>query len=250
MAIGFNKNFDDQNNSTKPKSPPENNGETDDLTQTKSSAQSDDYDTSGNSGGFDAKKIAIVAVVLVIVIAVLFALKANLMKKSSPDTTNVPAATQSVDDETSSDTTSESDDEIGDNAETQATEEPNKYLQGDHDYSDSENNSVPEKVFSAGDYVKDLESEDVPAVYNVEKREYIVAHVSYTAKRAIIDDGMEMFWIDVDYKGKKYRVQCPYYYFKDLDETGICKVNIEVLYLEGGGQIISYMQVVDESYGE
>ena len=57
---------------------------------------------------------------------------------------------------------------------------------------------------------------------------------------------MELYWIDVVYKKKKYRVQVPFYYFKDFDDTGICRVEIEVLTLENGGQIISYMQVIPE----
>ncbi len=66
------------------------------------------------------------------------------------------------------------------------------------------------------------------------------------AKRAVIDDGMEMYWIDVTYRKKKYRLQVPFYYFKDFEEEGICRVEIEVLDLENGSQIISYMHVIDE----
>jgi hypothetical protein len=132
------------------------------------------------------------------------------------------------------------------NGAEETSEPENKYVQGDNNYSDSSKNETTAKYFSADDYVKDLEGEDVSAIYSVDHREYITAHVSYTAKRAIIDDGMEMYWLDVDYKGKQYRVQCPFYYFKDMDETGICRVEIEILYLENGGQVISYMQVVAE----
>lgn len=121
------------------------------------------------------------------------------------------------------------------------------FVQGDPSYDDSNNNTTSGKVFDENDYVKDLKGADVSAVYSVSSRNYIKTHVSYTAKRAIIDDGMEMYWLDVVYKKKKYRVQVPFYYFKDLDDEGICRVEIEVLNLEGGGQIISYMQVVDES---
>lgn len=121
------------------------------------------------------------------------------------------------------------------------------FVQGDPNYGDSNNNATSNRIFNENDYVKDLKGADVSAVYTVSNRNYIKTHVSYTAKRAIIDDGMEMYWLDVLYKKKKYRVQVPFYYFKDLEDEGICRVEIEVLNLEGGGQIISYMQVIDES---
>lgn len=113
-------------------------------------------------------------------------------------------------------------------------------------FSDSEEGTTTEKYFSSSDFVKDLNGLDVPAVYNVKSRSYIKDFVNYDAKRAIMDDGMELYWLEVTYKNKKYRVQCPFYIFKDLDDSGICVVEIEVLNLEGGEKIISYMQVVQD----
>ena len=57
---------------------------------------------------------------------------------------------------------------------------------------------------------------------------------------------MEMYWLEIVYKDKPYRCQVPYFIFKDLDTTGICVVEIELLTLEGGEQIISFMQVVSD----
>ena len=58
-----------------------------------------------------------------------------------------------------------------------------------------------------------------------------------------------MFWIDVTYKQKNYRLQVPFYYFKNFDESGVCRVQVEVLDLEDGSQMITYMQVVAEDDG-
>ena len=115
------------------------------------------------------------------------------------------------------------------------------------DYYASEANTTTEKVYSASDYIKDLNGIDVSAVYNVQNRAYIQDYVNYETRRAIIDDGMELYWLEVVYNDKKYRVQCPFVYFKDLGEKGICKVEMEVLTLEGGGKIISYMQVMPDT---
>ncbi len=120
------------------------------------------------------------------------------------------------------------------------------FVQGDNNYADSENNQPAGTFSSPAEYVKGLEGEEVPVNYSVQSRQYVTAHVSYVAKRAVIDDGMEMYWIDVTYRKKKYRLQVPFYYFKDFEEEGICRVEIEVLDLENGSQIISYMHVIDE----
>lgn len=113
-------------------------------------------------------------------------------------------------------------------------------------FEDSNNNTTTAVVYSASDYIKDLNGVDVSAVYNIKSRDYIQDFVNYEAKRAIIDDGMELYWLEVLYGSKKYRVQVPFYAFKDLDKTGICAVEIEVLTLEGGEKIISYMQIITD----
>ena len=113
-------------------------------------------------------------------------------------------------------------------------------------FDGSGNNTTTAIVYSESDFIKDLNGVDVPAVYNVKSRDYVKDFVNYEAKRAIIDEGMELYWLEVTYSGKKYRVQVPFYVFKDLDKTGICIVELEVLTLEGGEKIVSYMQVITD----
>lgn len=114
------------------------------------------------------------------------------------------------------------------------------------DFSTSEKSHTTKKVYDADDYLKDLNGVDVAAVYNVVERNYIQDYVSYTAKRAVIDEGMELYWLEAKYDDKKYRIQVPFYYFKDLKSKGICKVEMEILTTEDGGKIISYMQVIED----
>lgn len=128
------------------------------------------------------------------------------------------------------------------------TIDPNGINPGITDYKHSINNQTSPYVYDASDYIKDLNGLDVSAVYNVESTNYIVDYVSYETRRAEIDDGMELYWLEAKYSGKTYRIQVPFYYFKDLGTEGICKVEMEVLSLVGGGKIISYMEVVDDSY--
>lgn len=116
---------------------------------------------------------------------------------------------------------------------------------GEADYSTSSKSKTTSKVFDTDDTLKDINGVDISATYNVTSRDYVYDYVSYVAKRGIIDDGMEIYWLEATYAGKKYRIQVPFYYFKDLNEEGVCRVQMEVLNIEGGGKVISYMQVVD-----
>lgn len=120
---------------------------------------------------------------------------------------------------------------------------------GAADYSNSDKNTTTSKTYDSNETLKDINGVDINATYNVVSRDYLYDYVSYTAKRGIIDDGMEIYWLDADYHGKKYRIQVPFYYFKDFEEKGVCKVQVEVLNIEGGGKVISYMQVVDNDAG-
>lgn len=106
--------------------------------------------------------------------------------------------------------------------------------------------SAPKEIYDADDYIKDINGVDVAAVYNVDSVDEVIDYVNYSKKRAIIDDGMEMYWVEVVYEGKKYRVQVPFRTFRYLKDKGICKMKMEVLNISGGGKIISYMSAVND----
>lgn len=191
---------------------------------------------------FDGKKIAVIIGAIVVVMVLLLVVVPKLTNSEGsgqPTATVAPSAT--VGDGTG--TTGDGTDATSDTGDGENT---NVYTEGDTNYAKSDKNETTAKVYKPDEYIKDLTGKDISAVYTVKSRDYIKAHVSYKAKRAIIDDGMEMYWIDVVYKKKNYRVQVPFYYFKDFEDSGICRVEIEVLTLENGGQVISYMQVIPE----
>lgn len=131
-------------------------------------------------------------------------------------------------------------------AETNELVDDNAIDPGAPDYDSSDKSHTTPIVYGADDYLKDINGVAIAANYNVIRRDYVFDYVSYVAKRGIIDDGMEVYWLEADYEGKKYRIQVPFYYFKDFSETGVCRVQIEVLNIEGGGKVISYMNVVGE----
>lgn len=128
---------------------------------------------------------------------------------------------------------------------------------GDNDYNDGltvdENGELSAKtsatVYSSTDFIKDLNGVNIPAVYTVKDISVVYMNVNYEKRRAIMDDGMELYWIEVDYGGKRYRCTTTFARFKVLKNRGICRVCAELLTLENGEHIISYMRVVDDNEG-
>lgn len=91
--------------------------------------------------------------------------------------------------------------------------------------------------------VTDLNKNIVDKNYNVKyintKRDY----VNYKKHRSVMDKGLEVYWFDVIYLNRHYVMQVPYRYFNEMREEGIIEVDLEVLTLEDGGEIISNMQI-------
>lgn len=227
MAIGMQKNVQNRG----PRS----------TTSPKQSEDVEGVDVIDVSKKFDPKFIIIgVVVVLIVVgIVILFTTKSNNKGKGDAKKVENTETAQQVDENsTESDVEGEND-----SVEVQTGD---KISPGTRDLWDEGIYSTPATVYSATDYIADLNGNNVSAVYNVSEKNYVTDYVSYTSKRAIIDNGMEMYWLEADYDGKAYRIQIPYQYYVNLGDKGICKVNMEVLTLEGGGTIISYMQVVNE----
>lgn len=111
---------------------------------------------------------------------------------------------------------------------------------------DTEGGTTTAKVYSANDFIKDLNGVDISAVYNVKSFSYLTDYVNYEKRRAIMDDGMELYWLDITYHNKKYRCTVPFYIFKSLDSSGITRVKLELLTLDNGEKVISYMRVAEE----
>lgn len=211
----------------------------------------DDIDDPNNSEG-NVKKVAVISAIVVFVVVLMFIFVPKILNSSSTssdgnlssayveDQTEVTSSEGSSEESTSDPTTSEGEGE---------EEEVQSFVDEEPDYANSDNNQAVGEPGDADDFVMNLTGQQVPADYIVKNRSYVKAYVNYELHRGVIDDGMEIYWIDVVYKKKSYRAQIPFYYAKDLSSEGICRVEMELLDLENGGQIISYMQVVSGDDG-
>lgn len=100
-------------------------------------------------------------------------------------------------------------------------------------------------------YLKDISGLTMNAQYTVSSIETIRDFVNYRKMRGQIGVGYELLWLDVTYKEQSYVIQVPFTLYKELDNTGIIVVDMEVLHIpivtaEGKreGSIVSSMSVV------
>lgn len=253
MGIGMNKGGGAKQApkpKTKPETSSENTEEVDDI---------DDF-TVSQSKSVDKRMIILGAIAVIVIIAIIFAVSFS-KKSTSENNTESQSTEQTGSDLAGVQGTPEGSnnlDATGDSADN--TDNTGSY-QVNNGGTSSDNTIKPgitnydeelsvmttgATVYSANDFIKDLNGLEVSAIYNVESIEYVTDYVNYETRRASMDDGMELYWIEAKYHDKKYRVQIPYCYYKSMQDNGICKVNMEVLNLVGGGQLISYMQVIPE----
>lgn len=83
-------------------------------------------------------------------------------------------------------------------------------------------------------FTKDLNSKPIAEEYKIDSIYTTIDFISYTKKRATSDDGIELYWLDAEYKGKKAKVQVPFSIFKELDPVGVTVVEVEVVRVDTG----------------
>ena len=94
-------------------------------------------------------------------------------------------------------------------------------------------------------FISDVNGNKIPKDFVVQRVSDETDFVNYVKRRGMTGDGIELLWLDAQYKGIPYSVQVPFKIWKELDQQGITVVDMEVLYLEDGSKVISYMKVKD-----
>ena len=129
--------------------------------------------------------------------------------------------------------------------EPSVTMEDGEIKPGLSDFEGGDHNTNTGEVTDTGDFLKDINGSQIPKHYEVKKITYETDFVSYVKKRGVTGDGVELLWLDAEYKGNPYVIQVPFKVWKELDETGITVVDMEVLTIDKDLKVISNMQVKD-----
>lgn len=101
-------------------------------------------------------------------------------------------------------------------------------------------------VENYNNFVKSVDGKDVEVDYTVSRIDTVSDFVNYTKHRGVTGTGIELYWLEATYLDRPYVIQVPFSVFKELGDTGIVPVQVEVLYLKDGSKIISYMEIDTE----
>lgn len=127
------------------------------------------------------------------------------------------------------------------------TDDPKPSGIGIQDFTGNTTMTSDSPLTNPDGFVEDINGLTTRVEYEVTGINNITDFVNYTKKRGTWGGGLELYWLDCTYKGAKYVIQVPFQYYKELDETGIVPVKMEVLQVkQPTGEtliIISYMSL-------
>lgn len=122
---------------------------------------------------------------------------------------------------------------------------------GTQDFTKNTNMTSSSVMTNPNQYLEDLYGLTTSVEYNVREIKSATDFVSYTKYRGTWGGGLELYWLNVDYKGRAYVIQVPFKYYKELTDTGIVPVKMEVLKIRGSADedltVISYMALDEET---
>ena len=178
-----------------------------------------------------------VAVIVVILVVVLFVVFRGRVGKDPAPISPDPGTTQTD----SSNSSEAPPPDVG--------EDPNV---GTQDFTQNTNNTADTELTDPEGFTKDLYGLTTRVDYTVSKIQSAADFVSYTKKRGTWGGGLELYYLEAEYKGYKYVVQVPFQYYKELDEVGIVPVKMEVLRIkpdtgEDYLTVVSYMCLDEET---
>lgn len=122
---------------------------------------------------------------------------------------------------------------------------------GTQDFTQNTTMTNSDVLTNPDQYIEDVYGLTTRVDYTVNRISSVADFVSYTKHRGTWGGGLELYWLDAEYKGSKYVIQVPFEYYKELDDMGIVPVRMEVLTIEGSTPtenltVISYMCLDEE----
>lgn len=126
--------------------------------------------------------------------------------------------------------------------------ETKKDIVGIQDFTQNTNMKSSSELSDTDLILEDLYGLSLRVDYTVSKIDMITDFVNYEKRRGTWGGGLELYWLDAKYKDTKYIIQIPFKYYKELDDSGIVPVKMEVLRIKNSNDsdddnrnVISYM---------
>lgn len=109
----------------------------------------------------------------------------------------------------------------------------------------NEKNIYDQGPLESSDFRKDFASTESPETYTLPIEIMAVSDsVSYVKHRTMTDDGIDMYWVDAEYKGKKTRFTVPYYIWRTLASQGVMDVIVETVIDAEGKTFVASLTAV------
>ena len=123
---------------------------------------------------------------------------------------------------------------------------------GTQDFTQNTTMTNSDVLTNPDQYTQDIYGLTTRVDYTVNRISNVADFVSYTKHRGTWGGGLELYWLEAEYHGSKYVIQVPFEYYKELDDTGIVPVKMEVLTIAGTTAdetltVISYMCLDEET---
>lgn len=138
---------------------------------------------------------------------------------------------------------------VSETASSTPTQEPEVSLPvGTQDFTGDTNMTSTTSPEDGDNFLQDINGLTTQVNYTVDRIYDAADFVSYTKHRGTWNAGLELYWLEATYKEKKYVIQVPFKYYKELDDVGIVPVKMEVLSIKSeidGSQltVVSYMNL-------
>lgn len=134
--------------------------------------------------------------------------------------------------------------------QSNGTSEGNRKDVGFQDFTGDTNMQTSTTLDDPDSALKDIYGLSVRVDYNVDDIDYVTDFVNYKKHRGTWGGGLELYWLEATYKDIPYIIQIPFKYYKELDDTGIVPVKMEVLRVSVTGSsdgsertIVSFMEL-------
>lgn len=115
---------------------------------------------------------------------------------------------------------------------------------GTQDFTQDTTMTSDSELTDASDFTKDLYGLTTRVDYTVASIQNATDFVSYTKYRGTWGGGLELYYLECEYKESKYVIQVPFKYYKELDDTGIVPVKMEVLRIVDNSSSTGYLTIV------
>lgn len=196
------------------------------------------------------KKLIVVVIAAIITALILIAITAVIVLKSKKKQEEVPQQPPVIEQQQQPIENSTPSNELSNTpSSTENTTSPKDNL-GIQNFTENTNMTTSNKLDDIDEDLEDMFGLSLRVDYTVSKIETITDFVNYEKKRGTWGGGLEVYYLDATYRGNKYFVQVPYKYYKELEDTGIVPVSMEVLRINSNTGtsddervVVSYMKL-------